>query len=355
MRGMLRRGSNEVGRLAAAIVLLIAASHCAPEPSSPAPVNVPERTASAVDLQGHRGARGLHPENTLEGFAAALAIGVTTLEMDVGVTRDGVVVVHHDERLNPDTTRGPDGSWLAPPTPALQELTWTELSRYDVGRLRPASAYAGRFATQRGRDGVRIPRLVDVLRMAEATTAGTIRYNVETKLSPLSPELTLAPAEFADHVRSVLQQAGVVPRTTVQSFDWRTLRHLHASAPEIATACLSSEDPESDTIGRGQPGPSPWNAGLDVDDHGGSTPRLVHAAGCAIWSPDHHDIHAERLREAHGLGLQVIVWTVNEPQTIRDMLDLGVDGIISDYPDRVRAELGRRGMPLPAKYGKPGG
>src|SRR5947208_16974254 len=93
--------------------------------------------AHAVDIQGHRGARGHAPENTLPGFEHAIAIGVTTLELDVGVTRDGVVVVHHDRRLNPDVARGPDGQWIPSPGPLIKDLSFDELQRYDVGRIRP--------------------------------------------------------------------------------------------------------------------------------------------------------------------------------------------------------------------------
>src|ERR687883_454231 len=98
-------------------------------------------TASAFDLQGHRGARGLAPENTLPGFARALAVGVSTLELDLGLTKDGVVVVHHDARLNPDTTRGPDGQFLTEVGPAIHALTLAEISGYDVGRLKPRTPY----------------------------------------------------------------------------------------------------------------------------------------------------------------------------------------------------------------------
>ena len=136
------------------------------------------------DSQGHRGARGLAPENTLAGFEAALAIGVTTLEMDVGMTRDGVVVVYHDRRLNPDLTRGPGSAWIEPPTPALFELTFADLARYDVGRVRPDSKTAQRFPDQRSLDGIAIPALADVLARTEALTGGKIRYNVEVKTAP---------------------------------------------------------------------------------------------------------------------------------------------------------------------------
>jgi len=308
----------------------------------------------AFDLQGHRGARGLHPENTLEWFRATLGIGVTTLEMDTGVTADGVVVVHHDEKLNPDIARGRDGAWLTPPTPPIHSLARDALGAYDVGSLRPGSAYAQRFSAQRGRDGVRVPTLAAVLADAEAIAGGRIRYNIETKLDPGRLGLTLAPDAFAEHLLRVLREAGVERRASVQSFDWRTLRYLEERAPQVECACLTTEEPDHDTIRRGQPGPSPWTAGLDVDDFGGSVPRLVQAAGCRIWSPNFQDLDARGLAAAHALGIRVIPWTVNERADIDAMLALGTDGIISDYPNRVREALAARGRPLPTRYPRAG-
>jgi glycerophosphoryl diester phosphodiesterase len=304
-------------------------------------------TRAALDLQGHRGARGLHPENTLEGFRESLAMGVTTLEMDAGITSDGVVVVHHDERLSPYIARSAKGRWIDSPTPALRELTWAQLEAYDVGRYRPGSPNAARFPEVQGRDGVRVPRLADVVAEAERLCAGEIFYNVETKLTPAAPELTVLPAAFADAVVRVMRESGVAPRTMIQSFDWRTLRHIQQVAPELETACLTREVKEDDTIQRGRPGSSPWTAGLDVDDFAGSVPRLVKASGCRVWSPRFEDLAAGEVALSHELGIRVIPWTVNEPAKIAAALDLEVDGIISDHPDRVRAEMQSRGMPLP--------
>ena len=147
---------------------------------------VASMAANAFDLQGHRGARGLAPENTLEGFALALSIGVTTLELDLGMTKDGVVVVSHDSSLNPDHTRGADGEFLKVSGPAIQSLTLAELKRYDVGRLRPGSRYAANFPAQRQIDGARIPTLAEVFDLVHRGGAGHVRFNVETKLTPAS-------------------------------------------------------------------------------------------------------------------------------------------------------------------------
>lgn len=301
--------------------------------------------AQAFDLQGHRGARGLAPENTLAGFERALRIGVSTLELDLGLTKDGVVVVHHDARLNPEITRGPGGEYLSEVGPAIHALTFEELRRYDVGRAKPRTPRARRFPAQQPADGARIPALAEVFDLATRLGAGHVRFNIETKLAPGSHD-TPAPEVFARAVAAVVREAGMSGRVTVQSFDWRTLKVFAAIAPELPRACLTSEG-HFDTMQRGLDGPSPWTAGLDIDAHGGSVVSLVKAAGCQIWSPAFRDLTAERLARAKELGLAVIPWTVNTPENIERLIAWGVDGVITDYPDRARAVLAAKGLPLP--------
>jgi glycerophosphoryl diester phosphodiesterase len=305
--------------------------------------------AHAFDLQGHRGARGLAPENTLPGFEAALAIGVTTLELDLAMTRDGVLVVSHDRRLNPDHTRGPDGKFLERVGPAIRALTLTEVQRYDVGRLRPGTNYAASFPAQRPVDGARIPTLAEVFALVESKQA-LVRFNIETKLTPTSAAETPDPETFAAAVAKAVRAAGLTARVSVQSFDWRTLMALKQIAPEIERVCLTAETLNFDTIKRGEPGPSPWTAGLDIDDFAGSVPRLVKAAGCQTWSPHYRNAKGDQIAAARGLGLKVIPWTVNERADMARLIALGVDGIITDYPDRLRAVLAERGMALPPAH-----
>ncbi|HET9735760.1 MAG TPA: glycerophosphodiester phosphodiesterase [Burkholderiales bacterium] len=280
-------------------------------------------TASAFDLQGHRGARGLAPENTLQAFAAALAVGVTTLELDTGVTKDGVVVIHHDRRLNPDIARGPDGRWVEAPAPLIHELSFEALRRYDVGRLRPGSKTAEQFPDQEPADGARVPSLAELFEMVAKAGNTAVRFNIETKLTPQAPEETLAPEAFALAVIAEVRKAGVEARTSIQSFDWRTLLVVEREAPGIATVYLTGRRRE------------------------GSQPAAVHAAGGRIWSPNHLEMDTASVVEARSLGLRVIPWTVNEPAAIERVLDLGVDGLITDFPDRARAQMQRRGLPLP--------
>ena len=167
--------------------------------------------AGALDLQGHRGARGLAPENTLAGFAAALAIGVSTLEMDLGVTADDRLVVLHDSRLAPAITRGPDGRWLQPPTPAVRSLTLAELRTYDVGRIDPASKYAARYPKQKALDGVPMPLLAELLALPALRDKEKVCLNIEIKTSPNAPDLTARPEAMADAVVEAATRSGVTP------------------------------------------------------------------------------------------------------------------------------------------------
>lgn len=303
--------------------------------------------ASALDLQGHRGTRGLLPENTLPAFAYALTLGVTTLELDVAVTRDGVVVVSHDATLNPDITRGPDGQWLERGDLAIHALSFAELQRYDVGRIRPRTNYAQRFPQQQAVDGTRIPRLADVFALARRAGNDQVRFNIETKISPDHPHRTLPPADFARKLIALIRAEKLESRVTIQSFDWRTLQVVQQEAPQIGTVYLSVQQAWQDNIHAGA-STSPWTAGKHISQFSGSLPKLVHGAGGAIWSPYFGDVTAGAVREAQGLGLKVVVWTVNEEPEMARMIELGVDGIISDYPDRLRRVAAARGLPLPA-------
>ena len=300
-------------------------------------------SARAFDLQGHRGARGLAPENTLPAFAAALSIGVTTLELDTGVTADGIVVISHEPWPHPDTARGPDGQWLRDHGPAISSLTYAELARYDVGRLNPAAAYGKRYPEQKPADGTRIPRLADLFALVKRSGNTSVRFNIETKTDPRAPQTTPPPEAFARAVVSAIREAGLAGRASIQSFDWRTLKVVQAEAPDIPTVYLTAQQKWLDNVAPD----SPWTAGLQVAAHG-SVPKMVRAAGGRTWSPFFGDLDAGRLAEAKALGLAVIVWTVNNPADIARMMDLGVDGIISDRPDLVRAEMEKRGMPVPA-------
>jgi glycerophosphoryl diester phosphodiesterase len=276
--------------------------------------------AFPLGLQGHRGARGLFPENTIEGFRAALALGIDAIEFDVGMTADGVPVVSHDLLLNPDIVRDAGGNWLTQPGLALRDLTLQALSAFDVGRLRPGSVYAAQFPLQQPFDGARIPTLHDVLRVGGAT-----RFTVELKTDPRFPHRTVPPAELADATLAVVDAAGAASRIDLESFDWRGPRHVHRTRPDIRLAWLTRPE----TVRNAHL----WWDGPVPSDYGGSVPRAVAAEGGGIWAPEHGDLTLDLVAEAHDLGLLVLPWTVNDTTTMRRLIGWGVDGLITDRPD----------------------
>lgn len=292
----------------------------------------------AFDLQGHRGARGLLPENTLPAFQKAIDLGVDTIECDMAITKDGVVVIHHDLYLNPDTTRGPDGNWLGEKNPAISELTFAELQKYDVGRLKPGTEYAKTFKDQQPVDGTRIPKLSDLFDLVKKSGNTKIGFDCETKVSA-DRAATRPPEEFARMAIAEIRKAGMATRTMVQSFDWSTLQAIQKEAPEIRTMYLSSPR----TLALAADGtPSPWLAGFNPERFAGSVPKAIKAANGKIWAPNQTFLTPAMLAEARSMGIIVIPWTVNDPAMMNKLLDMGVDGIISDRPDLVQIELKKR-------------
>jgi glycerophosphoryl diester phosphodiesterase len=302
--------------------------------------------AAALDLQGHRGTRGLAPENTLPAFERALEIGVATLELDVGVTADGVVVISHDPYLNPAIARDASGQWLGSRGPLIRSLTFAQLQAYDVGRINPDTPYAKTFSTQQPRDGTRIPALASLFERVKALRANEVRFNIETKLDPNRADDTVDPETMTRALLKVIADAGMTQRVTIQSFDWRSLQLVQRIDPSIPTVYLTIQTANNDNLRDGT-----WTAGLRLADHG-SVARLVKAAGGAVWSPNGGALTEAGVREAHALGLKVVPWTINSPADMERFIAWGVDGIITDYPDRLRTVMQARGLSLPAPVGR---
>lgn len=263
------------------------------------------------ELQGHRGARGLFPENTLDGFVRALAFGLDSIELDIAITADGVAVVVHDPILNPDLVRHQDGTWLAGEGEPIRALSFAQLQEFDVGRIRPGSASARAHPNQMPQDGARIPTLRDVF---EVTSFSAVIIDAELKTDPARPDLTVSPEAMADSVVQVATDAHALDRLAIRSFDWRGLDHLRRAHPQIRLAWLTGPGQDADT-----------------------PDRVAHAAsGCPFtptWAPFHGSLDRPCLDRAHALGLRVVPWTVNLPQDMARLIAWGVDGLCTDRPD----------------------
>lgn len=296
-----------------------------------------------IDLQGHRGARGLLAENTLPSFALALQTGVSTLELDVVVTRDDVLVISHDPALNPDITRDAQGHFLSSKGPDIRQLTFEQLQSYDVGRINPASRYAQTFSAQKDQDGVRIPRLKDLFELVKAQGHSQVKFAIETKITPQRPDQTPEPERFVQLLLQEIREHGMSERVQILSFDWRTLQLVQKLAPGMPTVYITAQLPTLDNLGIKSGQPSAWTAGFQHGQHG-SVPRMIKAAGGSHWSSFWRELDAQKVREAQRLGIKVLAWTVNDRQSMGQMLDLGVDGLVTDRPDIAADLLKERGI-----------
>lgn len=272
----------------------------------------PSESIPEFDLQGHRGARGLLPENTLAGIERALELGVTTVEVDVVISQDGQVVVSHEPWFNSAICSKPDGTPVTEDEERrlnLYRMPYDEIARYDCGRR----GHPG-FPEQRPRAAGK-PLLSEVFEQAEAYAARSsrppVRYNVEIKSRPSYDGVYCpSPQEFAERVYGVVRAHGLLARTTIQSFDPRSIEAVHQIDPTVATALLVDND-------------DGFRANLD---------RLTYKP--PIYSPHHRLVSAALIDSAHGVGMRIVPWTVNDIDRMGVLIELGVDGLITDYPDR---------------------
>jgi glycerophosphoryl diester phosphodiesterase len=299
-----------------------------------------EQPARKLKIIGHRGAAGLAPENTLSAFARACEIGVDAVELDILLTADRKAVVHHNFSLKPELTRTPDGKWMVSTSPpAIKDLRLFDLKTYDVGRLKPGSRYSRRYPEQTPVDGERIPTLREVIRLHKKQCDAATQLWIEIKTSPEKPDLTPAPEVVVEMVVKILFEEKVSDKTRILSFDWRNLVLIQKIAPDIPTVYLSLEGVHLNNIKLGQPGPSPWMAGFDIDDFSGSIPHAIQAAGGRYWSPYYKQVTIDNIQTAHQLGIQVFVWTPDSRSEMERLIDMGVDGIITNRPDILKAVL----------------
>ena len=260
--------------------------------------------AGPILVHGHRGARAVRPENTLPAFEYAISVGVDVLELDMAVTKDDVVVVSHDPVINPVICSG--GGEPAP----IRSLTLTELRRWDCGgKVNPG------YPKQQPVPGTHIPTLDEVLSLA---TRGSFQFNIETKIDPKKPDLAPEPRRFVELVLEVVRKHKLEDRVILQSFDFRTLKEMHSLEPRIRLSALLT---------------SPFSDWVDV----------AKETGAVIISPERRITWKKKVKSAHKAGLQVVPWTANEPKQWDDLIDKGVDAIITDDPAALIEHLRKKG------------
>ncbi|MEP3345645.1 MAG: glycerophosphodiester phosphodiesterase family protein [Litoreibacter sp.] len=295
---------------------------------------------SKVTVFGHRGARGIYPENTMAGFRYMREIGVDAVEVDVQNAAGGVPVVAHDPYIAHALTRDGEGAWIdGPPRPVLQ-ASIDQLNDLDVGTIRPGSEYGSRFPDQARLTGERIPTFETFCDWA--TAEPTLLVNVEIKSHALNADINDPPDVLAQVVVDMLSCHDLLGRSIVSSFDWRVIHACKRLAPDLRRGYLSLAETHGTTMEPNIIDGSPWMDGVSRRDHQGSLPQTIADLGGHVWCPYFEDVTAADVAQAKQCGLRVNVWTVNEPEDIQNMIDMGVDGIITDYPARVQNALAAR-------------
>ena len=351
---------------AAAVALVPAAGPTAAatdSPSRPGGDPRPGHGAERFDLQAHRGGAGLTVENTIASFSRALDLGVSTLELDVQITADGYAVVTHDRDPSPrncvDTApafaNDPEFPYV-PATVYVKDLTLAQVRTLDCGtRTQP------RFPGQQASPGARMPLLSEVFALVNERRAHRVTLNVETKVEAGAPEQTAPREQFVQVVAGEVRAAGLLDQVTVQSFDWGALMRMREVAPELPIVALTNGQ---QFLQAGAPGASPWLGGIDIDDFGGDLVAAVASFDADALSPVHGDPQdgvvgdagyvpyttRQLVADAHAAGIRVIPWSVDDVATMQSLIDVGVDGLITDYPDRLRALMADNGFKLPKAY-----
>jgi glycerophosphoryl diester phosphodiesterase len=321
-------------------------------------------TRGDFDIQAHRGGLGLTVESTIASFSHGLELGVSTLELDVQITQDGHAVVTHDRRVS-----GTKCKDTAPYTPGDPEYPYVgkyvnTLSLQQVKQLDCGSQTLPNYPTQQPDPGAQMPELRDVFALVHRFHAYGVKLNIETKVEAGAPSETAPREQFVQVVAREVRKAHMLRQVTIQSFDWGALMRMRQVEPRLPIVALTN----GDFLQVGQPGASPWLGGIDIDDFGGSLVAGAASFGADAISPVHGNPQGgkigdpgyvpyttpELVAEAHAAGIAVIPWTIDDPATMNYLIDAGVDGIITDYPDRLREVVAARGFKLPKPVQEPG-
>ena len=292
-----------------------------------------------IKIYGHRGARGDLPENTLDSFNFLFENKISAFETDILISRDLVPVINHDFRLNPALTRNSDGNWIENDDIKIFDLTYEQLSKFKIGSIDKKSKYGRRFDNQKSLGEINIPKLSDLLELASNNISDDLIINLEIKSTPVEENLTPSPDAMAKLITSEVNKTELKDKVIYSSFDWRVLREIKNINHQSSRAYLTSE------LKGKVYDKSPWLDFMPLyDSDSRELPRLIKTLGGEAWHPKHKDINKDMVRISHEEGLPVNVWTVNEKYEMLRMIEYGVDGIITDYPLRLKKLCEKEGI-----------
>ena len=288
-----------------------------------------------IKIYGHRGARGDLPENTLESFKYLFDNAINAYETDILISKDLLPVITHDFRLDPSLTKDKEGNWIKDENIKIFDLTYDEISKFDVGSLNKLTRYGRRFVNQRSLENQKIPKLSELLELSSKNVLQNLLINLEIKSTPDEKNLTPDPKDLVQIVLNEINNSNLKDKIIISSFDWRILREVKKQSPEIPRAYLTFQQEKGMKIKKTIYSKSPWI------DHIPLTivydlPKIIKELGGSAWHPYYKDINKKAVKDAHDNNLPVNVWTVNDEDDMLKMIEYGVDGIMTDYPLRLK-------------------
>lgn len=315
------------------------------------------------DLEFHSGGRGAMPENSMYAFTYAIEQGATTIETQLQMTKDGVIVTSHNPLLNPDFVMDKNGNYVTG-NEDIRTMNYAEVETYNIGHAKKNTEYYSKFGATQYEVDAKIPTLEELFKLVKDSGNDEIMLNLETKLYP-DPALgvlyqnNVDKEMFVNKILDLAKQYNMEKRIVIQSFDWSVFPIIQKTNPNILTAALWEE------IGGPQLGvgnlwlekkeASPWLAGYNIHDYGDNAVDIAYALGCNIVSPQLNEITTMQIIQCHDWGMRIIPWYVDTLEEMEKAWEMKCDGFITDYGYLAREflELHETSIPEPYEFNSP--
>lgn len=292
--------------------------------------------AYMTQIYSHRTFSGLYPESSLIGIEESLKLGVDFIDMDIVLNRDQTLMVTHDACLHEDLVRDKNKTFLQQNDLLVKKLSTEQLKQFDIGQVRPGSPTSKEFPERKSYENVKIPTLEEAITTILQSPLGThTNLQIEIKANPYKPSDTFPVSQIIKQLIKVLKKYPIQDKVEIQSFNWKALALLQKELPSVKTAYLHQNPPLMEGSSSIILDPI-WTDGYLPKDYDNSIPKMIKSLGGAVWGPSHLLVTKKLVEEAHQYGLKVVPWTVDDKETMKYLIDCGVDGIITNRPDLLK-------------------
>ena len=283
-----------------------------------------------IKVIAHRGGAGSYTENTMQAFANAMDLGVDGIEMDIQLSADGEILVHHDYFLNSNYTKDSSGHWVQENFHKIKDLTTDMLALYTLGDIKLDTFYTKKYPKLMSTPGLSIPKLQDVFELARQKGNTTLTFYIEIKTSPNDPDLSADSKVLSKKLVSLIENYDLKDQVYILSFDWSALQHIHRQDSSLKTVYLTDDKHQDLSSATGI---SSWTLDIPLEEIHTCPACVIKKLGGYAWGPHYRQVTKEQVKQAHDIGIKVSVWTPNTMEDINTLQEYGVDSITTDYPE----------------------